>query len=343
MNFDGCGVRNEFISIGKLSPWNSSTRAGCGGSGIDFNGLVICLAGDINTGPGPGDFCGVVGLEDPSTKEEAEDRSGVIEKLEGPLIPFVAFSLLIVSLLAVDSDLDLFGVKPPASSSLFASVPAIFATEALFCNQPPKPLFCPEDDLLLPSPVSPIFDCAVAEVTACTKLENEEPNDRRPNAGLVVGGGGDGGGVDTDFGGSLKSLKLSPSSGKGVGSSVSVEGDSARSGVDVRFRLGVGGGVSSLVGTGGVSIAGTRLSCSRDGGGGGGGGGGGVVWLGGGGGGGGVVWLGGGGGAGCSGRACAVVASITLAGVGAAAGEGSGCLGSGLVGELSTSEGVDPF
>lgn len=101
------------------------------------------------------------------------------------------------------------------------------------------------DGLLLPSPVSPIFDCAVAEVTACTKLENEEPNDRRPNAGLEVDG--DGGGVGTDFCGTLKSLKLSPS----PCTSVSVDVDSTRGEGDAPFRLGVDGG---------VSIAGAGLS-----------------------------------------------------------------------------------
>jgi len=179
----------------------------------------------------------VVGLEDPSTQEEAEDRSGVVG-IDDPLTPFAVFSLPAVGLLTVDADMDLFGVDPPTSSSPLGSVPVIFVPEALFCNQPPKPPFCPEDVLLLPSPVSPIFDCAVAEVTACTKLENEVPNDKRPNAGLEVDGEGDGGGVDTDFSCSLKSLKLSPSSG------VSVDVDSTGSGGDVPFRLGVGGGVS---------------------------------------------------------------------------------------------------
>lgn len=308
MNFDGGGVRNEFISIGKLRPWNSSTRAGCGGSGIGFNGLVICLAGDNNTEPGPGDFCGVVGLGDSSTKEEAEDRSAVVD-IEDPLTPFAVYSLPIVSLLAVDVDLDLFGVSPPASTSPFASVSVIFATEVLFCNQPPKTPVCPEDDLLLPSPVSPIFGCAAAEVTACTKLENEEPKDRRPKAGLEVGGKGDGGGVGTDFSGSLKSLKLSPSSGKGA-TSVSVDVDPAGSRGGVSFRLGVGGGVSIARGI----CAG--LSRSRAAAGGCGGCCGGCC---------------------CSVRAC-VVASTALAGVGAVAGEGSG-----LVGELSTAAGAGTF
>jgi len=203
------------------------------------------------------------------------------------LTPFAVFSLPIVSLLAVDADLDLFGVSPPASTSPFASDPVIFATEALFCNQPPKTPLCPEDGLLLPSPVSPIFGCVVAEVTACTRLENEEPNDRRPKAGLEVDGKGDGGGVGTDFDGSLKSLKLSPSSGKGA-TPVSVGVNPARSEGDVSFRQGVGGGVSI------ARDIGAGLSRS------------------------------GGGGAGCSVGACAVAASTALAGVG---GEGSGLVG----------------
>ena len=203
------GVKNEFIKPPKLRPWNSSTRAGCGGSGIDLKGLTVDLVGDTSTDVDAEGLFGVVGLEEPSTLDDDDDRSPAeatdpfetLLSLETMSFPAFEGPRARVPVCVRPSEADRTTASPPPVAASTATAAGAFCPP-FCCNHPPKMLFPPEEiddalDFVRPSPVKPIFDEVLAEVTACTSELKEEVIEAPITAVFFVGDG-DGGGVDAN-------------------------------------------------------------------------------------------------------------------------------------------------